>query len=59
MWINKAENINDLRQPPSNHFEKLSGNRLGQHSIAINSQWRISFEYKQRYFYKVEIIDYH
>ena len=36
--LNQARNINDLRNPPSNHSEKLRGNRKGQHSIRINNQ---------------------
>lgn len=58
-WLDKARNIEDLRKPPSNHLEKLSGDRTGQYSIAINSQWRICFIYKHHRFYKVEIVDYH
>jgi len=41
--INNAKTINDLRVPPANRLEKLSGNRTGQHSIRINDQWRICF----------------
>jgi len=37
--INNAININDLRVPPANHLEKLSGDREGQYSIRINDQW--------------------
>ena len=40
-------------------LEKLSGDRKGQHSIRINSQWRICFEWKHGYKYNVEIVDYH
>lgn len=35
----------DLRIPPSNHFEKLSGNLMGWHSIRINQQWRLIFQW--------------
>jgi proteic killer suppression protein len=41
--INNAKNMNDLRIPPANRLEKLSGIREGQHSIRINDQWRICF----------------
>jgi proteic killer suppression protein len=57
--INNAANINDLRVPPANHLEKLSGNRGGQYSIRINAQWRICFEWKNGDALNVEITDYH
>lgn len=41
--INNAQNITDLRIPPANHLEKLSGNLSGLYSIRINNQWRIIF----------------
>jgi proteic killer suppression protein len=57
--IDAAGNINDLRMPPANRLEKLSGKRHGQHSIRINKQWRICFIWKQGDAHDVEIIDYH
>lgn len=57
--INNAININDLRVPPANHLEKLSGTRAGQYSIRINDQWRICFEWKSSDAFNVEITDYH
>lgn len=57
--LNNAININDLRVPPANHLEKLSGNRAGQYSIRINDQWRICFEWKNGDAFNVEITDYH
>lgn len=57
--INAAETLEDLRVPPSNRLEKLSGNRKGQHSIRINDQWRICFEWKGKDAHVVEIVDYH
>lgn len=57
--INNAQSINDLRIPPANRLEKLSGNRAGQHSIRINDQWRICFVWKDGDAYDVEITDYH
>lgn len=60
LWlIDAAENINDLRIPPSNHLEKLKGDRKGQYSIRINDRWRICFEWRGNNSFKVEIIDYH
>jgi proteic killer suppression protein len=57
--INNAQNINDLRIPPSNRLEKLGGDRAGQYSIRINDQWRIYFVWKDNNAYYVEITDYH
>jgi len=57
--INNAININDLRIPPANRLEKLSGDRAGQHSIRINDQWRICFEWRGSDALNVEITDYH
>ncbi len=54
-----SESIDDLRSPPSNHLEKLSGDRQGQYSIRINKQWRICFTWEGENAYDVEIIDYH
>jgi proteic killer suppression protein len=57
--INNAINLNDLRVPPANRLEKLSGDRAGQHSIRINDQWRICFEWRGSDAFNVEIADYH
>lgn len=43
--IDDATNDQDLRVPPSNHFEKLRGNLVGFHSIRINRQWRLVFRW--------------
>jgi toxin HigB-1 len=57
--INNAQDIHDLRIPPSNRLEKLGGNRKGQYSIRINDQWRICFVWQDNNAYHVEITDYH
>lgn len=58
--IDNAENINDLRVPPANHLEQLSGDREGQYSIRINNQFRICFTVQgQNNIKDVEIVDYH
>jgi len=57
--INNAQNINDLRIPPANHLEKLSGNLSGFYSIRINNQWRIIFNWKNDNASEVQIVDYH
>lgn len=54
-----ATGLEDLRSPPGNHLEKLSGNRNGQHSIRINGQWRICFFWTEAGPEQVEITDYH
>ncbi|MDA8168533.1 MAG: type II toxin-antitoxin system RelE/ParE family toxin [Nitrospiraceae bacterium] len=57
--VDGAERLEDMRVPPGNHLEKLSGNRAGQHSIRINSQWGICFRWHLRDAYDVEITGYH
>ena len=57
--INNAQNINDLRIPPANHLEKLSGNLIGFYSIRINKQWRIIFKWETDNALEVQIFDYH
>lgn len=57
--INNAQGINDLRIPPSNHLEKLSGNLTGFYSIRINKQWRIAFKWEDSQAFEVVILDYH
>jgi len=57
--INNAMNLNDLRIPPANRLEKLSGDRAGQWSVRINDQWRICFRWEDGNAYDVEITDYH
>jgi len=54
-----ADALADLRVPPGNRLEKLSGDRRGQHSIRINDQWRICFHWKNGDALDVEIADYH
>ena len=59
IMMDNAENINDLRIPPGNRLEKLSGDREGQYSIRINDKYRICFQEIDNEFYDVEIVDYH
>ncbi len=54
-----AASLNDLRSPPGNRLEALRGDRVGQHSIRINDQWRICFPWDCGDAYEVEIVDYH
>lgn len=57
--LDASDSLNDLRIPPSNRLEKLSGDRRGQHSVRVNEQWRICFRWRNGDAYDVEIIDYH
>ncbi|MEP3388587.1 MAG: type II toxin-antitoxin system RelE/ParE family toxin [Reichenbachiella sp.] len=57
--LNNSLNIGDLRIPPSNRLEKLSGNLKDYYSIRINDQWRIIFIWEDGNAINVEIIDYH
>lgn len=57
--LNAAKGFDELKVPPSNRFEKLKGNRDGQHSIRINDQYRICFTWNGKDAEDVEIADYH
>jgi proteic killer suppression protein len=57
--LNQAQVLVDLRIPPGNRLEALKGNRVGQHSIRINDQWRICFIWAEGGPRNVEIVDYH
>lgn len=57
--INNSQNLTDLRIPPSNRLEKLSGKLQSFYSIRINDQWRIIFKWENNLASEVQIIDYH
>ena len=57
--LDAALELRDLRSPPGNRLEQLSGDREGQYSIRINSQYRICFEWLNGDASNVEIVDYH
>jgi proteic killer suppression protein len=57
--VNNSVDVNDLRIPPSNRLEKLSGNLKGFYSIRINKQWRIIFMWHNGNASEVSIKDYH
>jgi len=57
--LESATCIEDLMNLPSNRFEALSGNRQGQHSIRVNQQWRVCFEWREDGPHNVEMVDYH
>jgi len=60
-YLHRARRLDDLRVPPGNRLEALKGNRKGQYSIRINSQWRICFKWPREEPgpSNVEIVDYH
>jgi toxin HigB-1 len=57
--IEASISLSELRVPPGNHFEALKGDRMGQHCIRINDQYRICFTWKADGAHAVEITDYH
>lgn len=57
--LNNTKNLSDLKIPPNNKLEKLTGDRKGQYSIRINDQYRICFKWDDNNASKVEIVDYH
>lgn len=57
--LDAAETLEDLRIPPGNRLEKLSGDRAGRHSIRVNDRWRVCFRWRDRGAFDVEIVDYH
>ncbi|MDT8346756.1 MAG: type II toxin-antitoxin system RelE/ParE family toxin [Flavobacteriaceae bacterium] len=57
--LNNSQDIKDLRIPPSNRLEKLTGKLKKFYSIRINKQWRIIFKWSNGNASEVEIIDYH
>lgn len=59
VMLDNAFVLEDLRSPPGNRLEALTGSRQGQHSIRINRQWRICFVWHENGPGDVEIVDYH
>lgn len=59
LMLHAAVQLSDLKVPPGNRLESLSGNRQGQHSIRINDQWRVCFVWREDGVDEVEIVDYH
>ncbi|HEY5509205.1 MAG TPA: type II toxin-antitoxin system RelE/ParE family toxin [Paludibacter sp.] len=57
--LNNSLDIQDLRIPPSNRLEKLSGKLNDFYSIRINNQWRVIFKWENNHSFEVEIVDYH
>ena len=59
LQLDNATSLEDLKSPPGNRLEALSGDRIGQHSIRINGQWRLCFVWSEQGAIDVEIADYH
>ena len=57
--LDAASRLDDLKVPPGNRLEALSGDLSGFHSIRINDQWRLVFVWRDDGAYEVEIVDYH
>ena len=57
--LHYAGSLKDLLSPPGNRLEALKGDRKGQHSIRINDQYRICFQWRDGHAHEVEIVDYH
>ena len=57
--LNAAAALGDLALPPGNRLERLRGDRALQHSIRINDQYRVCFEWRENNAFNVEITDYH
>lgn len=59
VMLHAAKILDDLRIPPGNKLEALKNDRIGQHSIRVNQQWRICFNWNDGEVQNVEICDYH
>jgi len=57
--LNQAARLDDLRVPPGNRLEALTGDRVGQHSVRVNDQFRVCFRWTDAGPEDVEIVDYH
>lgn len=58
-YLDAAIRLDDLRSPPGNRLEALSGGRAGQHSMRVNDQFRVCFVWRDGNAEDVEIVDYH
>lgn len=56
--LDYSHELEDLRSPPGNRLESLSGKLQGYYSIRINDQWRIVFKWDTQP-YDVQVMDYH
>ncbi|MCF6193655.1 MAG: type II toxin-antitoxin system RelE/ParE family toxin [Kangiellaceae bacterium] len=58
-YVNLAYTVDDLKVPPGNKLHQLTNDRVGQHAIVINDQWRICFKFEDGDAFDVEVCDYH
>lgn len=58
-YLDAAEQLDDLRIPPSNRLEKKEGDLQDFYAIWVNTQWRIIFRWKDNGAHDVQLIDYH
>jgi len=58
-YVDLATSLDDLRVPPGNRLHALKDDRVGQHAISVNDQWRICFRFVDGDAYDVEVCDYH
>lgn len=58
-YLDLATCLDDLKVPPGNRLHALGRDRKGQHSIAVNDQWRVCFRFSDGDAYDVEVTDYH
>lgn len=59
LYLHDADRLSDLKVPPGNRLEALKGDLSGYHSIRINDQWRVVFQWKDGNAYDVQVVDYH
>ncbi len=59
MQLENAQTLNDMRIPPSNRLEALSGDLAGNWSVRVNQQWRLVFQWEKGSASNVQVIDYH
>lgn len=57
--LHAAVEVDDLRMPPSNRLEALTGDLAGKWSIRVNDRWRLCFRFEHGHAFDVEIVDYH
>jgi len=57
--MNRVKDLAELRIPPGNRLEPLSGDRAGQYSIRVNERYRVCFRWEDGYAYEVKVTDYH
>lgn len=58
-YLHAARSLRDLRQPPANRLEALTGDQRGRHSIRVNDQFRVTFRFDRGDAWEVRVEDYH